>query len=57
MELGGPQRQSERLGEENNFFPLRGFEPRTVQPVASRYTDYTTPDHRDKYNQPCDWLF
>jgi len=27
------------LGEEENPFPLSGFEPWTVHPVASRYTD------------------
>jgi hypothetical protein len=25
---------------------LPGFDPRTVQPVASRYTGYTTPFHK-----------
>jgi hypothetical protein len=29
-----------RKGEENS--PPPGFDPRTVQPVASRYTDYVT---------------
>jgi hypothetical protein len=24
---------------------IGGFDPRTVQPVASRYTDYGIPDH------------
>ena len=33
--LGGPQGQS---GWEENLAPL-GFDPRTVQPVVSRYTD------------------
>jgi hypothetical protein len=32
-----PQNWFELAGEEKNFLP--GFEPRTVQPVASRYTD------------------
>jgi hypothetical protein len=38
--VGGPQRQSGR-GEEILASP--GFDPRTVQPVASRNTDYTIP--------------
>ena len=33
--LGGPQGQSERA---ENLAPL-GFDPRTVHPVDSRYTD------------------
>jgi hypothetical protein len=28
--------------------PPPGFDPRTVQPVASRYTDYPVPTHRHK---------
>jgi hypothetical protein len=35
--LGGPQGQSGRL--QKISLPL-GFDPRTVQPVASRYTDW-----------------
>jgi hypothetical protein len=27
------------------FRPPPGFDPRTLQPVASRYTDYATPAH------------
>jgi hypothetical protein len=27
--------------QENYLMPRKGFEPRTVQSVASRYTDYT----------------
>ena len=34
--LGGPQGRSEQARE---FSPPPGFDPRTVQPVASRYTD------------------
>jgi hypothetical protein len=26
--------------------PHRGFDPRTVQPVASHYTDYAIPAHK-----------
>jgi hypothetical protein len=27
------------------ILPLQGFDPRTVQPAASRYTDYAIPTH------------
>ena len=37
--LGGPQGRS---GQVRKIFPPPGFDPRTVQPVASRYTHYTT---------------
>ena len=36
--LGGPQGQSGRM---RKISPPPGFDPRTVQPVASRYTDWT----------------
>ena len=36
--LGGPRR---RFGRAENLAPP-GFDPRTVQPVAIRYTDYAT---------------
>ena len=35
--LGGPQGRSVRV---RKISPPPGFEPRTVQPVASRYTDW-----------------
>ena len=35
--LGGPQGRSERV---RKISPPPGFDPRTVQPVASRYTDW-----------------
>jgi hypothetical protein len=38
--LGGPQGRS---GLVRKFPPLPGFDPRTVQPVASRYTDWAIP--------------
>ena len=38
--LGGPQSRS---GQMRKISPLPGFDPRTVQPVASRYTDWATP--------------
>ena len=34
--LGGPQRRSERA---RKMLPPPGFDPRTVQPLASRCTD------------------
>ena len=37
--LGGPQGRS---GQVRKIPPPPGFHPRTFQPVASRYTDYTT---------------
>jgi hypothetical protein len=38
--LGGPQGRSGRVLK---ISPPPGFDPRTVQPVASRYTDYGIP--------------
>ena len=38
--LGGPQGWS---GEVQKISPPPGFDSRTVQPVASRYTDYAWP--------------
>ena len=35
--LGGPQGRS---GQVRKISPPPGFDPRTVQPVASRYTDW-----------------
>jgi len=40
--LGGPQGRSERM---RKISPTPVFDPRTVQPVASRYTDYAVPAH------------
>jgi hypothetical protein len=37
--LGGPQGRS---GQARKSRPAPGFDPRTVQPVASRYTDWAT---------------
>ena len=37
--LGGPQGRS---GQVRKISPQTGFDARTVQPVASRYTDYAT---------------
>ena len=40
--LGGPQGLSGRV---RNILPPPGFDPRTVQPVASRYTDCAIAAH------------
>jgi hypothetical protein len=40
--LGGPQGRSGRVWK---FSPPPGFDPRTAQPVASRYTDWNIPAH------------
>jgi hypothetical protein len=37
--LGGPQGRS---GQVQKISPPLGFDPRTVQPLASRYTNYAT---------------
>jgi hypothetical protein len=42
--LGGPQGRS---GQVRKISPQPGFDPRTVQPVASRYIDYAIPAHRN----------
>jgi len=38
--LGGPQGRSARV---HKISPPPGFDPRTIQPVASRYTDWAIP--------------
>jgi len=40
--LGGPQGRSGRV---RNISPPQGFDPRTVQPVVSRYTDRDIANH------------
>ena len=40
--LRGPQGRSGRVRE---ISPSPGFDPRTVKPVASVYTDYAIPSH------------
>jgi hypothetical protein len=45
--LGGLQGRSERVRKNS---PLRGFDPPTVQPVASRYTDSCPGPHDDTNN-------
>jgi hypothetical protein len=41
--LGGHQGRSGRV---RKILPPLGFDPRTVQPVASRYTDWAIAAHR-----------
>ena len=41
--LGGPWVRS---GREGKILPEQGFDPRTVQPVASRYTVFAIPAYR-----------
>ena len=43
--LGGPQGRSGRV---QKISPPTGFDPRTVQPVASRYTDSVIPAHKEE---------
>jgi len=45
--LGGPQARSGRV---RKISPTPEFDPRTVQPVASRYTDYANPAHTHSSN-------
>ena len=40
--FGGPQGRS---GQVWKISPPMGFDPRTVQPIASHYTDWTIPAH------------
>jgi hypothetical protein len=46
--LGRPQGQS---GQMLKISPPPGFDPRTVQLVASHYTDYTIPAHPTGHNK------
>jgi hypothetical protein len=43
--LGGPQ---DRFGQVRKISPSPGFDPRTVEPVASRYTDWATGPHASR---------
>jgi hypothetical protein len=42
--LGGPQGRS---GQVRKISPPPGFDPRTVEPVASSYTDCAIPAHKN----------
>ena len=44
--LGGRQGRSRRL---RKISPPPEYDPRTVQPVASRYTDWAIPAHKQLY--------
>jgi hypothetical protein len=44
--LGGPQGRS---GQVRKISPPPGFDPRTVQPVVGRYTDYVIAAHIVRY--------
>jgi len=39
----GPQGRSRRV---RKILPTPGFDPRTEQPIASPYTDWAIPSHR-----------
>ena len=45
--LGGPQGRSGRV---RKMSTPPGFDPRAVQSVASRYTDYAIPAHNNNNN-------
>jgi hypothetical protein len=45
--LGGPHGRSGRV---RKISPPPGFDPRTVQSLASRYTDWATPAHSPPYS-------
>jgi hypothetical protein len=51
--LGGPQRRSGRL---RKISPPPGFDPRTVQPVASHYTDWATQAHTLVMRREYKWI-
>jgi hypothetical protein len=44
--LGGPQGRSRRV---QKILPPPGFDPRTVRPVASLYTDCAIPAHTQRW--------
>jgi hypothetical protein len=48
QEAGGPQGRSRQVQEVSH---LQGFEPLTVQPVVSRYTDHAIPAHTHTHTQ------
>jgi len=52
--LDGPQGRSGRV---RNISPPPGFDPRTVQPVASRYTDWGTPAHILPYCSTTSYIY
>jgi len=53
--LGGPQAQS---GQVRKISPLPpGFDPRTVQPVASCYNNWAIPIHQTSSELPLKYMF
>jgi hypothetical protein len=50
--LGGPQSRSGRV---QKISDPPGFDPRTVQPVTSRYTDWAIPAHREDGIEENNW--
>jgi len=40
------RRPQGRDGRRRKIWPLPGFDPGTVEPVASRYTDWAIPAHK-----------
>jgi len=46
--LGGPRGRS---GQVRKISPLQGYDPRTVQPVASRYIDHAIPASYIRHTQ------
>ena len=45
-----------RSGRVRKISPLSGLDPRTVQPVASRYTDWAISAYGVKLNTSTVWL-
>ena len=52
--LDEPQGRSGRVGK---ISPPPGFDPRTVQPVTSRYTDLAIPAHSISVYRGNVWIF
>ena len=54
QEAGWPQGRS---GQVRKISPTPGFDPRTVQPVASRYSDWDIPAHQGDGNKEIHYQF
>jgi hypothetical protein len=54
---GGLQDRSRRVWRTENLLSLPGFEFRTVQRIASRYTDYAIPLPPMMFDMRFDFLF
>jgi len=48
--LGMPQGRSGRVRKILAPLPPTGFDPRTIQAIASRFTDWAIPAHDDGYD-------